>query len=209
MKAPGLGASQRGLLEALKRTGGMTVAGLADGLGLNVETIRAHLKTLMSHGLVRRSRGEPRGRGRPEIIYTLTADAEALFPRREGEILAEFATYLREAGRETLLRDFFERFIGSRRAGALARVDGLEGRERLVEVARILTELGFMAELEETEAGERLRLCHCPLRDLVDVTRIPCGAEIGFVRELVGERLTRVHYIPSGDACCSYGRGAA
>jgi predicted ArsR family transcriptional regulator len=63
-----------------------------------------------------------------------------------------------------------------------------------------------MAVVEESDAGPRLRLCHCPIRDLIEVTRVPCGAEIGFVTELVGERLTRMAYIPAGDACCSYGR---
>lgn len=209
MKAPGLGTSQRSLLEALKRSGGSTAAHLAGQVGLNVETVRDHLKTLSGHGLVRRERASTGRRGRPEVLYALTAEAEALFPRREGEILGELASYLKATGRESILLEFFDRFVGARRAEALARVEGLEGRERVEEVARILSELGFMAVVEETEQGPRLRLCHCPMRELVEVTRVPCGAEIGFVRELVGERLTRVAYIPAGDPCCSYGRGAA
>lgn len=208
MRAPGLGTSQRTLLEALKRSGTATVARLASELGLNVETVRDHLKALSVHGLVVRSRSKPRGRGRPEVVYGLTAEAEALFPRREGEILSELATYLRATGREAVLREFFDRYIGGRREEALARVAGLEGRARLDEVARIMTELGFMAVVEEVEGAPRLRLCHCPLRELVGVTRVPCKAEIGFVTELVGERLTRLNYIPAGDACCSYGSAA-
>lgn len=209
VRAPGLGTSQRALLEALKRTGPATVARLAAERGLNVETVRDHLKLLIGHGLVGRERAAPRGRGRPEIVYGLTAEAETLFPRREGEVLGELASYLRSTGQESVLRAFFERYIGDRRGAALARVAGLEGRARLDEAARILSELGFMAEVEEAEQGSRLRLCHCPIRDLVEVTRVPCGAEIGFVTELVGERLTRMAYIPSGDACCSYGRSGS
>jgi predicted ArsR family transcriptional regulator len=206
VRAPGLGTSQRALLEALKRTGPATVARLAGACGLNVETVRDHLKLLIGHGLLRRERAAPRGRGRPEIVYALTSGAELLFPRREGEVLGELASYLRSTGQESVLRAFFDRYIGDRREAALARVSGLEGRARLDEAARILTELGFMAVVEESDAGPRLRLCHCPIRDLIEVTRVPCGAEIGFVTELVGERLTRMAYIPAGDACCSYGR---
>jgi hypothetical protein len=41
----------------------------------------------------------------------------------------------------------------------------------------------------------------------VDVTRIPCGAEIGLLAELLDDRLARVSYIPAGDASCSYETG--
>ena len=158
MRAPGLGASQRALLDALKRHGGATAARLAAELGLNVETVRDHLKALLAHGLISRERAAVRRRGRPEVVYGLTAEAEALFPRREGEILSELAAHLKATGRESILREFFERYVGSRREEALARVAGLEGRARLDEVARILSELGFMAAVEETEQGPRLRL---------------------------------------------------
>jgi predicted ArsR family transcriptional regulator len=42
------------------------------------------------------------------------------------------------------------------------------------------------------------------MRQLVEATRAPCRAELGFVKELLGERLTRVSYIPSGDSACCY-----
>ena len=204
MKAPGLGASQRSILDALKRRGGTTIPRLAAELRLNIETVRDHLKTLTGHGLVRREGSLRSGPGRPEIMYGLTPEAETLFPRQEGKILQELASYLKETGNERILREFFERRIGSRRDEALARVEHLEGRDRLEEVARIFSELGFMAVVDRPGEAPELRLCHCPLREMVDVTKIPCLAEIGFLAELLGERLTRVSYIPAGDACCSY-----
>jgi predicted ArsR family transcriptional regulator len=208
VKAPGLGESQRSILDALKRRGRTTIPRLAAELRLNIETVRDHLKTLAGHGLVRREGSLRTGPGRPEIVYVLTPEAETLFPRREGEILQELVAYLKETGNERILREFFDRRIGSRRAEALARVAHLEGPERLQEVARIFSELGFMAVVEEPVEAPELRLCHCPLRELVDVTKIPCLAEIGFLAELLGERLTRVSYIPAGGACCSYRIGS-
>lgn len=207
--APGLGESQRAILDALKRRGEATTAGLAAELGLNAETVRDHLRALGAHGLVRRAGSVRGGRGRPELVHGLTPAAEALFPRREGETLRQLAAYLRENGHERLLERFFERLVAERRQEALARVAPLAGRERLEEVARILTELGFMAEVEGAADGPRLRLCHCPLRELVDETAIPCRAEIGFVAELLGETLARVSYIPAGDPSCSYREVAA
>lgn len=206
--APGLGASQRQVLRTLKLHGATTIPQLAAVLELNVETVRHHLQMLRALKLVEERGRRRTGRGRPEVLYALTLDAEALFPRREGEVLRALAEHLLETGNEQALEEFFDRYIGGRREEALRRVEHLEGDERLAEVARILSELGFMAQVGEGEVAD-LRLCHCPLRELVGVTKIPCRAELGFVRELLGERLTRLSYIPAGDASCTYRTGAA
>lgn len=204
MHAPGLGESQRSIVEVLKREGARTVPELSRALSLNVETLRSHLRALEGHGLVRRESKRTQGRGRPEIVYGLTSAADSLFPRRDGEVLQGLAQHLAASGHEDLLQAYFEEYIGSRREAALARVAGLSGRARLEASAQVLTELGFMAEVQEGGAGAQLRLSHCPLRGLVEVTRIPCGVEIAFVRELLGEELTRVSYIPAGGHACAY-----
>lgn len=219
VRAPGLGDSQRQLLDALKRRGAASIPVLAVEVALNVETVRHHLQGLVGLGLVERQGTRRSGPGRPEVVYALTAEAERLFPRREGEVLQALAAYMMETGNEEALRSFFDAYIDERRDAALARVAHLEGHARVEEVARILSELGFMALAEQVEtvgegAGDgndraNLRLCHCPLRELVEVTTIPCRAEIGFIRELLGERLTRLSYIPSGDTSCTYRPDAA
>lgn len=213
LHTPGLGESQQAVLRVLKRAGAATVADVAQALELNRETVRGHIRALGAMGLVGRVESEG-GRvarpGRPELVYGLTQAAERLFPRREGEMLRALAEYLAVTGNEALLGGFLERWIGDRRTEAIGRVAGLEGRARLEEVARILSEDGFMAEVEEGEEGEegdaapRLRLTHCPMRGLVEATRLPCRMEIAFVTELVGRPLTRLDHMPSGDACCSY-----
>lgn len=209
LDAPGLGDSRRAILSALKRSGHATVPELAARVGLNVETVREHVKHLTAQGLVHREGTRGSGPGRPEVVHALTAEADRLFPRREGELLRGLAAHLKAAGHEDLLREYIEGLVEERRAAAMARVEHLAGRARLDEAARVLSEQGFMAVVEEHGGRPQLRLCHCPFRDLIDETRIPCRTEIGFVHELVGpdlvgEGMTRVSYIPSGDASCSY-----
>lgn len=196
--------SHRALLDALKRRGRATVPELAGDLALNVETIRDHLRTLAARALIRRDGTAQHGPGRPEIVFMLTPAAEALFPRREGEILRALGRYLIDRKQSHVLRGFFDAYVGARRDLALARVGHLTGRTRLKEVVRIFDEMGFMPVLDGKAKAPRLRLCHCPLRDLVEVTRIPCRAELGLLSELLGERPTRVGFIPDGDAGCSY-----
>ncbi len=200
MDTPGLGASQRRLLDALKREGLLTLRELAAALALSRETLREHVNALAAAGLVRRAGNRRGGRGRPEVLYQLTAAAEGLFPQKDGQLLAELTAWLTDEGHEATIRAFFEQRAERRGADALSRVEGLRGKRRLEEVAKILTEEGYMAEV----TGRSLRLCHCPIRQAVDVTRAPCRSELLMVERLLGRRLERTDYLPDGGVSCTY-----
>ncbi|MCZ7652277.1 MAG: MarR family transcriptional regulator [Thermoanaerobaculia bacterium] len=205
--SPGLGASQRHLLDQLKRRGAATLAELERASGLARESVRDHLRSLAALGLVERSEVRRAGPGRPPLLFRLSARGESLFPRREGELLGELAAFLLAEGGEESLARFFAARAAARRGPLLARVAGLSGPERVREVARILDEEGFLAEVEELPGGEgrcRLRLCHCPLAELVRVSRLPCRAELALVAELLGEPAHREEFMPEGAPCCTY-----
>lgn len=206
---PGLGQSQKTILELLMRSGAATLADLEASLELAAETLRDHLKSLAAKGLVERAGVRRDGPGRPHVIYRLTDAGADLFPRREGELLRELATFLVESGRDGLLEEFFTARAERRRAALHRRVAGLEGIERLGEVAQILSEEGFLAEVAASESGPCIRLCHCPVRDLVAVSQLPCQAEMDLIAELLGGALNRVSFMPNGDPSCTYsiGRG--
>lgn len=205
----GIGESQARILEELKRSGAGTIQELAERLDLSVETVRSHLKGLAAKDLVERRGQRRRGPGRPEIIYGVTENADPLFPGREGEILQELARFLEDQGHGEIVGRFLEARMAERLESARECLEGLDGDDRLEAVAEILSEEGFMAQVdEEEETGETvLRLCNCPVRDLVAMTKAPCRAELGFVQKLLDAELRRVSYIPSGDPVCAYGLG--
>ena len=201
----GLGKSHRQILDQMKWWGDGTIPEVARALDLSVETVRSHMRSLRGEGLVARAGRRRSGPGRPEDIYRLTESAASLFPDRHAEILQEFVGFLEKEGDPELIHRFFHRRIELRREEAFQRLTGLQGIQRLQEVAEILSEEGFMADVETDGKGPpSLRLHHCPMRDLIDVTRAPCRAELQLVRELLGQDLTRIAYIPSGDVACSY-----
>ena len=205
---PGIGESQRRILGLIKRSGECTLARLEADFDLNRETLRTHLKSLVAMGLVERPGVHRKGPGRPHVLFRLTGAGEALFPRREGELLGELAGFLHEKGRRDLLEEFFERRLARRRRELAPRVAGLRGRDRLEAVAGILSEEGFVAEVVAGGAGTRLRLCHCPLQDLVAVSDLPCRYEKRLVEGLLGERSRRDGFIPDGDYACAYAIGS-
>jgi len=207
--SPGLGASQRALLEALKRRGESTLAELEGSLDLAAETVRSHLQALVAQGLVERSGLLRSGPGRPRIRYRLSEAGDALFPRRDRELLRELAEYLIDTGRGALLEQFFTDRLRRKRAEAEARLAGVPEADRLEAVAKLLSEEGFLAEVVTDAAGRHLRLAHCPLRELVEVSHLPCRAELALVGELVGRPLLRESFIPDGAPSCTYALGPA
>jgi predicted ArsR family transcriptional regulator len=201
----GLGESQFTILVHLKRTGSGTIPMLAGETGLSVETVRSHVKALLGAGLIRRDGDRRAGKGRPEGVYRLSDSARGLFPSQEGELLEALVRLLREEGRSDLLEEFFRSWAERRRPVLLERLEGLEGNERLSELARALTDQGFMAEVGRTDDGRPLlRLCNCPMECLVSVTGEPCRQEMRTVQEAMGHPLDRIEFIPSGGASCSY-----
>ena len=200
----GLGETQQAVLLALKRLGRATQAEVAEEVPFAPATLREHLQSLVARGLVQRCGSRRAKPGRPEVVYALTDRGNALFPSRAPEMLRDLVAHLLETGHSRLLRRFFEQRVAARRPAALARLHGLTGRARAEEVARILSEEGFMALVGGTAAEPTVRLCHCPIQDVVSVTRLPCRYEQELIAQLLQRPLHRLEYIPDGDTSCSY-----
>lgn len=202
---PGLGETQRNLLLALKQHGPSTVTALSAELGLAATTLRGHLQTLAGQGLIAR-RGQKYGkRGRPDVVFALGPEGERLFPRHESRVLSELIHHLRHQERAQVLDEFFAARAAARRERLLPRIEGLTGVDRLREVARILSEEGFMARVDIADGHATLHLCHCPIQGVVAETRAPCRYEEALISELLGgSALTRTDYMPDGGVACSY-----
>jgi predicted ArsR family transcriptional regulator len=140
------------------------------------------------------------------VIWALTPAAEVLFPQRDGAVLHELAAWMGAHGGAGMLGRFFEDRIGARRRTARRRVAGRTGPRRVAAVARMLSEEGYLAEaVRGGDGAPVLRIFHCPVKDLVAATDLPCRTELGLVRELLGGTLTRLEHAAHKQGTCSYG----
>jgi predicted ArsR family transcriptional regulator len=202
---PGLGETQRLLLAALKRRGSSTLLELKEDLDLAPATLREHLQSLTAGGLVERQGTRRHARGRPEVIYRLAAAGDRLFPSGESELLQELVAYLDRRGPGSILAEFFGWRTDARREAARNRLAGLQGAARWGEVARILSEQGFMAEVVTTADGlPGLVLHHCPLRAAATVSDWPCRSEVALIEGLLGQRLERIESAACAHGACAY-----
>ncbi len=206
IRVPGLGHTQRDLLHALKRRGPSTTEELAENFQLATGTLREHIRALEARRLVERVGRRSEGPGRPHVIYGLTDAGQTLFPQGEAQLLAALVEHLLSTGREELVEEFFLARAKSGYAGVADRLEKLDPAERRRAAVEIMTESGYMPELsEDSDTGDTvIRLCNCPLRSVVAVTRLPCRTEERLLAALVDAEIERFAYMPDGDDSCSY-----
>lgn len=94
----GLSNAQNTTLAALSESvRPLTVAELAEKLGLHHNSVRETLDALVQHGLVVRTRKSPKGRGRPSWAYEAMAPASLeSFARQLTSIVGAVTAYLRQ-----------------------------------------------------------------------------------------------------------------
>lgn len=200
--------TKRDLLRLMKRRGTVSLDEFVGATGLTRTTLREHLGQLERDGLVVRStRKQKQGRGRPSLRYDLTPEGERLFPARDSALLGKFIEFLQRRGEADLLRIFFEEYWDERLREAAQRLAGLDPRDvvRRAEALRLLLqEQGFMPEVYLQNDGIVIRECNCPFPETVRHTRIPCRLEATFFERIFDERIGRVTYIPDGSPACTY-----
>ncbi|MCB0719715.1 MAG: transcriptional regulator [Bacteroidetes bacterium] len=198
--------TKRDLLLLIKHRGSISLDDAEESIGLTRTTLREHLGVLERDGLVARTSNRY-GRGRPSMVYSLTSEAESLFPSRDHELLGSLLAFLDAAGRADLIDTFFREYWSNRQADMTLRTAALrpadhEGRVRVLSV--LLEEQGFMPKISSDENGIVVRECNCPFPEAVKQTRLPCRLEAAFLAHILETPVKRVSYIPDGAAACTY-----
>jgi predicted ArsR family transcriptional regulator len=155
-------SSTRGRILTLLRPGSRTVNELAAALGLTANAVRSQLTALERDGLVRPS-GSRRGPRKPTMTYDLSAEADQLFPRAYGPVLAHVIDALRTSLPAPVLDEVLQA-AGHRVAQAMLRAGGhatnASPADRAVAAIR---ELGGWCSKHADNGRARITCTDCPL----------------------------------------------
>lgn len=180
--------SRTSLLETLRgQPEPTTLAALVAVTGLHANTVREHLWALVRHGLVRRHRAEPSGRGRPAWLYQATGNNEVPPTAQYAGLAAALASAIHrtsDAPRQDAILAGTEwgHELARDRPRPTAR-HALAARRQLVE---LLEDLGF-APVTDTNAVA-VRLTRCPLLEAAyRDPEVVCGVHLGIVRGALAE----------------------
>ena len=191
------------ILVELKRSQGSIARELATRLNVSLNAIRHHLKELESETLVEYERRR-RGVGAPAFAYRLTAAAEALFPRRYEAPLNDLLDHVIEReGRAAAVSVLEARYAALTRR-LQDELEGVPPVERLVAVARLLTQDGYMAEASASSDSGTLVEHNCAVQAVAERFPEICAAEARFLAAVLGADVHRQGHILSGCSACEY-----
>jgi predicted ArsR family transcriptional regulator len=199
--------TRRAIVKLLKTEGPLDSAQLAERLRLTAMAVRQHLYALQKEGLVT-AEERPVPVGRPAKFWGLTREADRLFPEAYAELSVALIDALQDTfGSEGLNRVLVSRCARQRSdyAKRISEADPLQ--KKLVELARMRTEEGYMAEVKSEGGGSYLLVeNHCPICAAATACQGFCTTELDLFRSVLGPgvEVEREEHIVSGDRRCAY-----
>jgi predicted ArsR family transcriptional regulator len=185
--------TRRALLDALRESGvPLGVADLARAVGLHPNSVREQLRRLEAAGLVRVSRAEPSGRGRPGLRFVLAPEPEDPYRVLAGVLADQVATLPDAQGAWEAAGERWGRGAASI---ALARSAGADPSfatpatpsDRIDAVATLLADAGFAPE-PVAPGDDAINLRACPFLPIDHHhLAVVCGIHLGFIRGALRE----------------------
>ena len=196
-------ATRQQIVDYLRRHSRATVKELNTHLGLTSTGVRQHLTVLEREGLV--DAQEERGHvGRPALVYRLTDEGDALYPKSYDQLANILLEEVREVAGgqalQTLLRRTATRFADPYRA----RLEGRSLAERVQETSKIIQERGSLSEAVQDGDDWLIKQYTCPFPKVAEENSCVCALDVEFVRQLVGADARLSTSLLRGDDCCTY-----
>jgi predicted ArsR family transcriptional regulator len=195
------------ILFQLKSLGDAQAETLAKRLRISVQAVRQRLERLLAEQLVQFA-DQPRGRGRPRRMWSLTTQAASLFPDTHAQLTVDLIGSIRAELGETA----FDRLLDRRALEVTASYrKSLERQPDAVGKLRALAEIraaeGYMARLEEQPDGTYLLVeDHCPICAAATICQGFCSVELKVFRNLLGSdwQIDRQDHLLAGGRRCTY-----
>lgn len=200
------GERQRQLLTLLlEEKSGVTADDLAASLKISRSAVHQHLGSLEGAGYVEKSSQAPKG-GRPGFGWRLTERGIHLFPKQyamfSGLLIAGMKEKLGSEGLAEAMRAL-GRMLGEQ---SLHRMDDKTPEQQVVEVARIMRELGYRSRAAP-DPGHDLPLIdarNCIYHDLAREHREVCQLDLALLGTLLDAEVEHLECMVRGGNACRF-----
>jgi len=202
------GASRNRLLqELLHAKEPMAVDPLARALEISRNATYLHITALERDGLIEKAELS-QTKGRPGQTYQLSRSGRETFTRH----YALFADLLIGLVKSRLgpdeLRSCLEALGQEIAQEYTDRVAGLDRNEQLVEVAKIMRELGYESRATESKGklASEIVAHNCVFHDLAEQHSEVCSLDIALIEALTGSKIEHAECMLRGGSCCRFKR---
>jgi predicted ArsR family transcriptional regulator len=199
-------STKRQLLQLLKTQGNYCIRELSQALRITEMAVRRHIHTLERDNLIQSVKVR-QAMGRPLYRYSLTEQADDLFPKNYPQLTMDLLSELEE---QTGGAEIIDRMFQGRRDKLAARyrerMADLPLAERVAELSSIQNTGGYMTEWETSEEVGTFKLYeyNCPIAQVANQYRQACRCEQQLFERLLGASVERTECLAEGGARCTY-----
>ena len=189
----------RAVIEELKRSGGLPVSELSRRVGVSYMAAKQHCEELKKAGYLDRSRVPRTVVGRPEIFYSLSAKADALFPQAGADFMLDLLEELKALfGENAPDKLFFQHFQKQQEKWRPLLSKAQTIGEKADKLASLRRKDGCLVQcVEDPESGLRIEEFHNPLQRVFEHYPRAVTMEQRMIEQLLGTKVTRCEF-PGG-----------
>lgn len=196
--------TRRRILDCIKLKGGMSVDLLGRELGIMPVTIRAHINVLERSNLVKRKELRTGRAGRPRIVYSLTEQADDLFPNDYDHLAASLISSMRDLYGNDSVKQVLRR-VGEEMAKSNAEeVKSNNLGERIKGATRVMNKIGSLATWQRDGDGYSVTAHNCPYLHVANECADICDMEVAFLKEVLDREVMLECSVVGGAHNCRF-----
>jgi predicted ArsR family transcriptional regulator len=191
------------IVAELRKRGSASAADLASHFGLSANAIRQQLVVLERDGLVAET-AVRRGPTKPTLEFSLTAEADALFPQRYDRLLASILREIRREYGDAGVGRIFKSISSRAVARAKTTVTGGKPEERVAQLTDLLRHDGVVAEYSLIDGGFALHEHNCPYSAVAKENPEMCSVVHNMIDETIGGTMEQTESLATGGKECRF-----
>ncbi|MFM2079645.1 MAG: iron-sulfur cluster biosynthesis transcriptional regulator SufR [Cyanobacteriota bacterium] len=206
MSASTQAPTREAALTLMLRQGETTAARLADELGVSVQAMRRHLRSLEDEGLVEASPA-PEGPGRPINRWRLTAAGRGQFPDGSDHFALGLLTSMAASLPAEMVDGLLQRQAAEKAADYRQRIGQGSLQQRLERLVELRRSEGYVAELrpDAESGGWVMSEFHCSVMKIAERFPCVCDQELQLIRHTFPDcQVERVHWLLEGGHACGF-----
>ena len=197
-------ASTRGkIVTELRRRGSASAADLARAFGLSPNAVRQQLVVLERDGLVA-EHSVRRGPTKPTLEFSLTGEADKLFPQAHDKMLSAVLREVREQFGAPAVNQIFDGLSKRAVDGARRRITGETPEKKVEQLTEILRERGVVADYSLIDGGFALHEHNCPYTSVAQEHPEMCQVIHHVIEETIGGEHTQTESLAQGGKECRF-----
>lgn len=195
-------------LRLLLRQGSGCAAKLAAVMGISVQAMRRHLRSLENDGLVESS-SNPEGPGRPSNLWQLTLKGHDCFNNGAGseKFALDLLDSIESQFSEDNVANMFHLQMLQKSSNYRRKIGNGTLNSRLQKLIKLRKDEGYLAELNLSSDGSSwyLNAFHCSIKSIAEKHPIVCGQELELLRNIFPDcEIERVKWRLEGGHSCGF-----